>query len=89
MATASYSVDWTTTFDANIIKYNNGTSKRSIIHITDVVTIYGGEDVIGTLVLNLKSAIDFTTFPPDYGGTVQGYGTGELEVVHISGIDVG
>jgi hypothetical protein len=87
--TAPYSVDWTTTYDANIIRNNDGTNKRTIITLTDVLTLYNGEDVIGTLVLNLKSAIDFSTMPPGYGGTVQGYGTGALEGVHISGIDVG
>jgi hypothetical protein len=89
MDTAPYSVDWTTTFDANIIRYNDGTNKLTIITLTDVVTVYDGEEEIGTLVLNLKSAIDFSTMPPGYGGTVQGYGTGALEGVHISGIDVG
>ena len=84
-----YSVNWTTTIDANGVMNNDGTSKLTIITLTDVVTVYDGENVIGTLVLNLKSAIDFSTMPPGYGGSLQGYGTGELKGVHISGIDVG
>jgi hypothetical protein len=89
MTSDPYSVDWTTTYDANIIRNNDGTNKLTIIQLTDIVTLYYGEDVIGTLVLNLKSAIDFSTVPPGYSGTMQGYGTGALEGVHISGLDVG
>lgn len=90
MDTTPYNITWTTTFDANIIRYNDGTNKRTIITLTDVVTVYDADNqTIGTLVLNLKSAIDFTTFPPGYGGTMQGYGTGAFEGVHISGIDIG
>ena len=89
MVTEPYSVDWTTTYDANIIRHNDGTLKRTIITLTDVLTVYDGEDEIGTLVLNLKSTIDFKTLPPRYSGSVQGYGTGALEGVHVSGVDVG
>jgi hypothetical protein len=89
MDTATYSVNWTTTFNTNLIRNNDGTQKLTILTLTDVVTLYDGEDEIGTLVLNLKSAIDFSTVPPGYSGTMQGYGTGELEGVHVSGMDVG
>jgi hypothetical protein len=89
MDTAPYSVDWTTTYDADIVRFNNGSQKLTNIRLTDVVTVYDGEDEIGTIVLNLRASIDFTTFPPGYGGTAQGYGTGELTGIHISGIDLG
>jgi hypothetical protein len=89
MASAPYSVDWTTTFNTNLIRNNDGTQKLTIITLTDILRVYDGEEEIGTLVLNLKSAIDFSTVPPGYGGTMQGYGTGALEGVHVSGVDVG
>jgi len=89
MDSIPYSITWTTTFDADIIRYNDGTQKRSNIRLTDVVTVYKDDAVIGTLVLNLKSAIDFSTMPPGYSGTMQGYGTEALAGVHISGIDIG
>lgn len=90
MDTSPYNVTWTTTYDANIIRNNDGTSKLTVISLTDVVTVYDANNVsIGELVLNLKSAIDFSTMPPGYSGTMQGYGTGDLKGVKISGIDIG
>jgi hypothetical protein len=85
-----YYVDWTTTFNTNVIRNNDGTNKITVIQLTDVLSLYyEGEGLVGTLVLNLKSAIDFSTAPPGYGGTMQGYGTGVLEGVKVSGEDIG
>ena len=89
MVTDPYSVSWTTTFDGNLVYNNDGTNKLSILHLTDVLTVYNDGEEIGTLVLNLKSAIDFSTTPPGYSGVMQGYGTGALKDVHVSGIDNG
>jgi len=90
MDTSPYNVTWTTTFDVNLIRNNDGSNKLTIIKLTDVVTVYDANNAsIGTLVLNLKSAIDFSTMPPGYSGTMQGYGTGDLTGVKISGIDIG
>jgi hypothetical protein len=90
MDTSPYNVTWTTTFNTNLIRNNDGTNKLTIIQLTDVVTVYDADnETIGTLVLNLKSAIDFSTMPPGYSGTMQGYGTGDFRGVKISGIDIG
>ncbi len=88
MTTTPVSVTWTTTYDVEYIRYNDGTTKRVNIRLTDVVTVYEDAVEIGTLVLELKSAI-VPTASPVYGGNVVGYGTGALKGVHISGIDVG
>ena len=90
MDTEPYNVTWTTIYDVDLVRNNDGTTKRSNIRLTDVVTVYDADNgTIGTLVLNLKSAIDWATLPPGYSGTVQGYGTEALAGVHISGIDIG
>jgi len=90
MDTSPYNVTWTTTFNTNLIRNNDGTNKLTIITLTDVVTVYDADNqTIGELVLNLKSAIDFSTMPPGYSGTMQGYGTDAFKDVHISGIDIG
>ena len=88
MDTAPYNVTWTTAFDMELIRYNNGTIKRINIRLTDVVAVYEDNVEIGTLVLNLKSTI-VPTATPVYSGNVVGYGTGALESVHISAIDLG
>jgi hypothetical protein len=89
MDTAPYSIDWTTTFDALIFFNEDGTNKITFINLVDVATVYDDGVAIGTLVLKLRSTIDFATTPPTYSGTVWGYGTGALKGVHISRIDVG
>ena len=90
MDTEPYSIDWTTTFDANAIFNNDGTQKQTALKLTDVVTVYNEDEVIGTLVLNIVSAIEFTDGSPSgYSGTVVGYGTEALIGVHISAIDLG
>jgi hypothetical protein len=78
-------ISWTTTFNTNLIRFNNGTTKSTIIKLTDVVTVYDGEEEIGTLVLELKSSIKLGVG----SGTVQGYGTGAFEGVKISAVDLG
>jgi hypothetical protein len=90
MDTEPFSVDWTTTFKANAIFNNDGTPKQTAIKLTDVVTVYDEDEVIGTLVLNIVSVIEFTDGAPSgYSGTVVGYGTEALKGVHISAIDLG
>jgi len=89
MDTDPYNVTWTTAYDMELIRYNNGTIKRVNIRLTDVVTVYDADnESIGTLVLNLKSTI-VPTATPVYSGNVVGYGTGDLAGVHISAIDLG
>ena len=68
---------------------DDGTNKITFINLVDVATVYDDGVAIGTLVLKLRSTIDFATTPPTYSGTVKGYGTGALEGVRISGVDVG
>lgn len=88
--TLPYNVTWTTTYDGTVIRNNDGTTKRTLIKLIDVVSLYDAEnDLVGELILNLKSAIDWSTMPPGYAGTMQGYGTGVLEGVKVSGIDIG
>jgi hypothetical protein len=90
MDTKPFSVDWTTTFDANAIFNNDGTSKQTALKLTDVVTVYDEDEVIGTLVLKIVSVIAFTDGAPSgYSGTVVGYGTDSLKAVRISAIDLG
>jgi len=84
--TAPYNITWTTTADSNVVRFNNGTAKSNIIKLHDVVTVYDANNVsIGTLVLELKSSIKLGVGT----GTVMGYGTGALEGVKISAIDLG
>jgi hypothetical protein len=83
--TAPYSIDWTTTVSSNVVRFDDGTVKHTIIKLTDVVTVYDEGVEIGTLVLKLKSAIR----EGSYSGNIVGYGTGALEGVHISAIDLG
>jgi hypothetical protein len=83
--TTPYSIDWTTTTDGNVLRFSDGTVKHNIIKLTDVVTLYYEGDEIGTLVLELKSAIR----EGSYSGNIMGYGTGALKGVHISAIDLG
>ena len=85
MTSAPYSVDYTTTFDSIAVFNNDGSSKRTAVKLVDVVTLYKDGEAIGTLVLKLESAI----VPPSYSGTVNGYGTGALKGVKISGVDIG
>ena len=89
MTTDPYSVDYTTTFDIESFNDNEGTLKKYNIRLTDVVTVYDEGKKIGTIVLNIVAVVDFTTMPPGYEGTVQGYGTDALKGVHISALDVG
>jgi hypothetical protein len=85
MDTAPYNITWTTTFDNNAVRFNNGTTKSNILKLHDVVTVYDANNVsIGTLVLELKSSIKLGVG----GGNIMGYGTGELKGVHISAIDL-
>jgi len=86
--TTPVSVTWTTMYDMDLVWNNDGTLKRVNIRLTDVVTVYEDDVEIGTLVLELKSAI-VPTASSVYGGTVMGYGTGALKGVHISAIDLG
>ena len=85
--TTPYSIDWTTTADSNALYLNDGTGKHTIVKLTDVVTVYYQGVEIGTLVLELKSAI--RDGGASYSGNVMGYGTGTFEGVHISAIDLG
>jgi len=90
MDTNPYSVTYTTTFDLEITRNNDGTLRRYNIRLTDVVTLYEENVEIGTLVLKLRSVVDFTGgLPPAYAGTVVGYGTEALKGVHVSGTDIG
>jgi hypothetical protein len=88
MTTTPVSVTWTTMYDMELVRNNDGTIKRVNIRLTDVLTVYENDVEIGTLVLKLKSAI-VPTASPVYGGNVVGYGTGALKGVHISAIDLG
>lgn len=88
MTTTPVSVAWTTTYDMNIVRNNDGTIKRVNIGLTDVLTVYEDAVEIGTLVLKLESSI-VPGRDPVYHGTVVGYGTGALKGVHVSGIDLG
>jgi hypothetical protein len=88
-ATEPYSVEWTTTFDAKAFFNEDGTNKLTYIELCDVATVFNNGVAVGTLVLKLKSTIDFATTPPAYSGTVCGFGTGALRGVHVSGADLG
>lgn len=89
MTTDPYSVFYTTTFDIESFLDAEGNAKKYNIRLTDVVTVsYEGME-IGTLVLKIVAVVDFTTMPPGYEGTVQGYGTDALKGVHISAQDFG
>jgi len=83
--TEPYSINWTTTFDSNVLRFNDGTGKHTIIKLTDVVTVYYEGVETGTLVLKLKSTIRTGS----YSGNIVGYGTGAFKGVHISAIDLG
>jgi hypothetical protein len=84
------SVDWTTTFNAEIIFNEDGTAPiMYYITLVDVVTLYDDGVEIGTLVLNLDSSVDLATTPPTYSGTVLGYGTDALKGVQVTGTDIG
>ena len=88
--TAPYHVDYTTTFDIEVHVDKAGITKSYNIRLTDVVTVYRGTGVIGTLILNIAAVVEFTDGEPSgYAGTVQGYGTEELQGVHISAEDLG
>ena len=88
--TAPFSVDWTTTFNAEIIFNEAGTDPiMYYINLVDVVTVYEDDVEIATLVLDLDSTVDLATVPPTYSGTVLGYGTGALKGVHVTGTDIG
>ena len=88
--TAPFSVDWTTTFNAEIIFNEDGTAPiMYYITLVDVVTLYDDGVEIGTLILNLDSSVDLATTPPTYSGTVLGYGTDALKGVQVTGTDIG
>ena len=87
--TEPYSVEWTTTFDAKAFYNEDGTNKITYIELCDVATVFDDGVAVGRLVLKLKSSVDFATTPPTYFGTVNGYGTGALRCVRVSGVDVG
>lgn len=88
--TEPFSVDWTTTFNAEIIFNEAGTAPiMYYITLVDVVTVYDDSVELSTLVLNLDSSIDLATVPPTYSGTVLGYGTGALKGVQVTGTDIG
>jgi len=89
MTTAPYSVGYTTTFDLEILWLNDGALKSYNIRLTDIVPVYKDGVEIGTLVLKIKSVIDFTVAPPAYSGNVVGYGTEALKGVHVSAEDIG
>lgn len=88
MTTTPVSVTWTTMYDMDLLRNNDGTIKRVNIRLTDVLTVFYDEEEIGTLVLKLESSI-VPGRDPVYYGTVVGYGTGALKGVHISAIDLG
>lgn len=89
MTTDPYNITWTTVYDADVVRYNNGTAKRQHVRLTDVVTMYdGNNDAIGTLVLELRSVLGPKVEGPVFGSVV-GYGTGAFEGVHISAVDLG
>jgi hypothetical protein len=89
MDTDPYNITWTTTYDSDVVRYNNGTVLRNNIRLTDVVTMYdANNESIGTLVLKLKSALGAKIEGPVFGSVV-GYGTGAFEDVHISAVDLG
>ena len=89
MTTDPYSVNWTTTFDIELFIDNDGNAKGYNLRLTDVLTVYDEGVEIGTLVLKIKSVIDLTVMPPEMGGNIVGYGTGELKDVHISAVGLG
>ena len=79
------SVDYDTTYDADVIRNPDGSVKFAHVRLTDVVTVYlEGEGAIGTIILNIKA-----TGGPDVGytGNIVGYGTEAFEGVHISAVD--
>ncbi len=85
-----YSVDYTTTFDIIIFLDDAGVATKYNLRLTDVVTLYDESVEIGTLVLKITSVVEFIDGAPSgYSGTVNGYGTGALEGVHISAVDLG
>jgi len=88
MSSTPFSVDYTTTFDAIALFNNDGSNKRTAVKLVDVVTLYEDDEAIGTLVLMIEAFMIYPA-PPEYMGTVVGYGTGALEGVHVSAEDIG
>ena len=88
MTTTPVSVTWTTMYDMDLVRNNDGTIKLVHVRLTDVLTVYEDAMEIGTLILKLKSTI-VPGRDPVYYGNVVGYGTGALKGVHISAIDLG
>ena len=82
--TSPVRVDYTTTYDVNTIRNQDGSVKHANINLHDVVTIYLNDEPIGTIELLIKAQGG-----PDigYSGVIVGYGTEALEGVHITAID--
>ena len=90
MTTEPYSVDYTETFDGEQFFDNDGNIKGWHMRITDVITVYEDGTPIGTIVLKIPAIVVMDGMEASHkGGTITGYGTGELKGVHISGVDLG
>jgi hypothetical protein len=89
MTTDPYNVDYTTTFDIEIFLNETGDAVKYNIRLTDNITLYDEDVAIGTLILKIKATIDLTVMPPVYQGTITGYGTGALNGIHVSAVDLG
>ena len=90
MTTWPYSVDYTETFDGEMFFDNEGNLKGWHMKVTDVITVYEDETPIGTIVLKIPAVIVMDGMEFLFkGGSITGYGTGELKGVHISAVDLG
>ena len=90
MTTEPYSVDYTETYDGEIFLDNEGNYIGWHMRVTDVITVYEDGTPIGTIVLKIPAigVVDGMEFLFK-GGSITGYGTGELKGVHISAVDLG
>jgi hypothetical protein len=90
MTTEPYSVDYTETFDGEIFFDNEGNYIGWHMRVTDVITVYENGDPIGTIVLKIPAVVVMDGMEASFeGGSITGYGTGELKGVHISAVDLG
>lgn len=82
--TSPVRVDYTTTYDVNTVRNQDGTVKHANIKLHDIVTVYLNDEAIGTVELLIKAQGG-----PDigYSGYIVGYGTGAFEGVQISATD--
>lgn len=90
MTTEPYSVDYTETFDGERFFDNDGAIKGWHMRIITTITVYDEGEPIGTIVIKTQAIVVMGDSGPSIeSAPINGFGTGELKGVHITGIDLG